>query len=346
MHINDILDAAIKKGISDIHLAVHKRPILRHDGALMEQEEFPVLESTDIQQLVNDVLSDHQKQELDTERELGFVYTLNNAYRFRVNVFWEQGYLTLVARFIPSEIPTMEAIALPPIAYDFTKWEQGLVLLTGQTGNGKSTTLASMIDHINHERAANIITFEDPIEFVFKSDKSVVRQREYGHDFKSFENSLKFVVRHDPDVIMVGEMRDPETISTTITIAETGHLVYSTLHTYDAPQTINRIIDYFPADQQQQIRLQLAMTLRGVISQLLVPKVGGGRVAVREIMVLTPAIANLIRENKIEHIKSMIQTGGDQGMMTMDQCLHDLYQKKLITEEVARAHLQDPRVLG
>ncbi|MBI4599818.1 PilT/PilU family type 4a pilus ATPase [Candidatus Uhrbacteria bacterium] len=346
MHINDILDAAIKKGISDIHLAVHKRPILRHDGDLIEQEEFPVLEQADIEQVVYEVLSEHQKKELESERELGLVYSLKDTYRFRVNVFWEQGHLTLVARFIPSEIPTMEQIALSPIAFEFTKWQQGLVVLTGQTGNGKSTTLASMIDHINHTRAANIITFEDPIEFVFKSDKSVVRQREFGHDFKSFGNSLKFVVRHDPDVIMVGEMRDPETISTTITIAETGHLVYSTLHTYDAPQTIHRIIDYFPADQQEQIRLQLAMTLRGVISQLLVPKVGGGRVAVREVMVLTPAIANLIRENKIEHIKSMIQTGGDQGMMTMDQCLQDLYQKKLISEEVARAHLQDPRILG
>ncbi len=346
MQINEILDAAIQKNSSDVHLAVHKHPILRLDGKLVEQDQFPILESPDIQGIVYPVLSDHQKEELEKERELGFVYTLNNTNRFRVNVFWEQGYLTLVARYIPSDIPSMESLELPPVTYEFTKLEQGLILLTGQTGNGKSTSLASMIDHINHQRSANIITFEDPIEFIFKSDKSIVRQREYGHDFMSFQKSLKFVVRHDPNVIMVGEMRDPETIGTTITIAETGHLVFSTIHTYDASQTIHRIIDYFPSDQQSQVRMQLAMTLRGVISQLLVPKVGGGRVAVREILVNTPGIANLIRENKIEHIPSMIQTGSDHGMVTMDQALHDLYTKGLITEDTARAHMQDTRLLG
>ncbi len=256
-----------------------------------------------------------------------------------MNIFWDQGRLALAARAIPSTIPSMEQVGLPKVAYDFTTLDKGLIILTGQTGNGKSTSLAAMIDHINKERAAHIITFEDPIEFVFKSERSIVRQRELGHDFMSFEKSLKFVVRHDPNVIMVGEMRDPETIATTITLAETGHLVLTTLHTFDAAQTIYRIIDYFPSDQQDQIRLQLALTLRGIISQLLVPKVGGGRVPAREILVNTPAIANLIRENKIEHIPSILQTGHDHGMVTMDQCLQDLLSKKLITEDTARAHM-------
>lgn len=339
MTIEEILNLTIKKNSSDVHLAIHKRPCFRVDGQLVEQEELPVLEDEELKSVILAPLSEHQKQELETERELAFVYSLPDQHRFRVNVFWDQGRLALAARAIPSSIPTMEQVGLPDVAYDFTTMDKGLVILTGQTGNGKSTSLAAMIDHINKNRAAHIITFEDPIEFVFKSERSIVRQREFGHDFTSFEKSLKFVVRHDPNVIMVGEMRDPETISTTITLAETGHLVLTTLHTFDAAQTIYRIIDYFPSDQQDQIRLQLALTLRGIISQLLVPKVGGGRVPAREILVNTPAIANLIRENKIEHIPSMLQTGQDHGMVTMDQCLQDLLVKKQITEETARAHM-------
>lgn len=339
MTLDDILNLAIQKKSSDIHLAIHKRPCFRVDGNLVEQEEFPVLEDEELKSVILGPLSDHQKKELETERELAFVYSLPDRHRFRVNVFWDQGRLALAARSIPSSIPSMEEVALPKVAYDFTTLDKGLVILTGQTGNGKSTSLAAMVDHINRTRAAHIITFEDPIEFVFKSESSIVRQRELGHDFNSFEKSLKFVVRHDPNVIMVGEMRDPETIQTTITLAETGHLVFTTLHTFDAAQTIYRIIDYFPSDQQDQIRLQLALTLRGIMSQLLLPKVGGGRIAAREILVNTPAIANLIRENKIEHIPSMLQTGQDHGMTTMDQCLQDLLAKKLITEDVARAHM-------
>lgn len=341
MSINEILELAIQKKSSDVHLAVHKHPILRMDGSLVEQTELGVLESEDIRALIDPLLSVKQRKELEDDRELGFVYTLGESHRFRVNVFWDQGKLALVARFIPSEIPTMEAIDLPQAAFDFCALEKGLVIITGQTGNGKSTSLAAMIDHINHTRPAHVITFEDPIEFVFKSDKSIVRQRELGHDFNSFEKSLKFVVRHDPNVVMVGEMRDPETIQTTITLAETGHLALSTLHTYDAAQTIYRIIDYFPADQQTQIRLQLALTLRGIISQLLLPKVGGGRVPAREILVNTPAISNLIRENKIEHINSTIQTGSEHGMITMDQAIQDLYSKGVITEETARLHMRE-----
>lgn len=338
MAIDDILNSAIAKNSSDIHLAIHKRPVFRMDGQLLEQEEFPVLEDEELKSVILEKLSDYQKKELENERELALVYTLPDRHRFRVNVFWDQGRLALAARAIPSSIPTMEQVDLPKVAYDFLSLDKGLIILTGQTGNGKSTSLAAMIDHINKTRAAHIITFEDPIEFVFKSESSIVRQREYGADFTSFEKSLKFVVRHDPNVIMVGEMRDPETIATTITLAETGHLVLTTLHTFDAAQTIYRIIDYFPSDQQDQIRLQLALTLRGIISQLLLPKVGGGRVPAREILVNTPAIANLIRENKIEHIPSILQTGQDHGMQTMDQCLQDLLGKKLITEDIARAH--------
>lgn len=339
MTLDDILNLSIQKGSSDIHLAIHKRPCFRVDGRLVEQEEFEVLEDEALKQVITEKFTEYQHQELEKERELAFVYSLPGNHRFRVNVFWDQGRLALAARAIPSSVPSMEQIGLPKIAYDLLTLDKGLIILTGQTGNGKSTSLAAMIDHINQTRDAHIITFEDPIEFVFKSQSSIVRQREYGHDFTSFEKSLKFVVRHDPNVIMVGEMRDPETISTTITLAETGHLVLTTLHTFDAAQTIYRIIDYFPSDQQDQIRLQLALTLRGIISQLLVPKIGGGRVPAREILVNTPAIANLIRENKIEHIPSMLQTGHDHGMVTMDQCLQDLLAKKLITEETARAHM-------
>lgn len=339
MTLDDILNLSIQKGSSDIHLAIHKRPCFRVDGRLVEQEEFEVLEDEALKQVITEKFTEYQHQELEKERELAFVYSLPGNNRFRVNVFWDQGRLALAARAIPSSVPSMEQIGLPKVAYDLLTLDKGLIILTGQTGNGKSTSLAAMIDHINQTRDAHIITFEDPIEFVFNSKSSIVRQREYGHDFTSFEKSLKFVVRHDPNVIMVGEMRDPETISTTITLAETGHLVLTTLHTFDAAQTIYRIIDYFPSDQQDQIRLQLALTLRGIISQLLVPKVGGGRVPAREILVNTPAIANLIRENKIEHIPSMLQTGHDHGMVTMDQCLQDLLTKKLISEETARAHM-------
>ena len=333
-----LLEKAVEKSASDVHIVVDRQPVLRIDGRLTSLDSYPSLTPEMLKQMVDDVLSDEQQEALSATRELGFVYELEDSSRFRINLFWEQGNLALAARLIPSHIPTMEEIEMPPAGYDFTKTKNGLVLVTGQTGMGKSTTLAAMIDHINHTRAANIITYEDPIEFVFESDRSLIRQRQLGSDALSLKESLKYVVRHDPDIIVIGELRDPETISMAISLAETGHLVFSTLHTFNAPQTIHRIIDFFPSNHQEQIRLQLAITLKGIISQQLLPRIPKGRVAAREVLVNTHAVANLIRENKIELIQSVIQTSADVGMITMRQSLKKLSEDGTISADEAMAH--------
>jgi len=341
-----ILQLAIDRQASDVHIMALRRPILRIDGILVECEGFDVVDPDVFEKAMLAELSEHQQEFLKNTRELGFVQHMKSGHRFRVNLFWERGNLALAARLIPVVIPTMHDVDLPAAAKAFTQLDQGLVLITGQTGQGKSTTLAAMIDHINQERALNIITFEDPIEFVIQPKKSIVRQRELGTDINSVKESLKYVVRHDPDVIVVGEMRDPETISMTVTLAETGHLVFSTLHTFDASQTIHRIIDSFPPQQQIQIRLQLAMTLRGIISQRLIPRAAEkGRVAAREILINNAAIANLIRENKVEQIPTVLQTGNATGMLTMDQHLVQLCKDKIITKEVAKTHILHPELL-
>src|SRR3989344_3254679 len=252
----------------------------------------------------------------------------------------------MVARVISSKIPTMEDIKMPEIAYKLLGMKQGLVLITGPTGCGKSTTLAAMIDYINTNRSANIITLEDPIEFLFTPNKSIIKQRQLHTDMITFESALIHVLRQDPNVIMVGEMRDLATIAATVTLAETGHLVLATLHTHNAAQTIDRIIDIFPSHQQQQIRLQVSMTLKAVISQQLIPKEKGGRIAAREVMINTPAIANLVRENKIAQIKTDIQTSAQEGMITMDQDLINLYSQKLISKETAQSHMASPEMLN
>lgn len=344
--LHDILQLSIEREASDIHIMAFRCPIFRIDGILAESPEFDVVNPVSLETMVFKELSEAQQDSLREVRELGFVYRMKSGHRFRVNIFWERGFLALAARLIPVVIPSMREVDLSFAATACTQLDQGLVLITGQTGQGKSTTLAAMIDHINQERALNIITFEDPIEFLIAPKKSIVRQRELGSDIVSIKDSLKYVVRHDPDVIVVGEMRDPETISMTITLAETGHLVFSTLHTFDAAQTIHRIIDSFPPEQQVQIRLQLAMTLRAIISQRLVPRAEGrGRVAAREILINNAAVANLIRENKVEQIPTVLQTGNASGMMTMDQHLVSLYKSSIITKETARAHLLRPELL-
>lgn len=343
--LDDILREAVDRSASDTHIMAFRKPIFRIDGVLVESERFEEIDPQKFQDTMFANLSDVQEQFLRTERELGYVHHLETGHRFRVNLFWERGHLAFAARLVPVIIPTMDEIDLPPIVRSFTKLDQGLILITGQTGHGKSTTLAAMVNAINKERSLNIITFEDPIEFVMQPVKSIIRQRELGSDITSMKDSLKYVVRHDPDVIVVGEMRDPETIGTTITLAETGHLVFSTLHTFDAPQTIHRILDSFPSEQQTQIRLQLAMTLRGIISQRLVKRAAGGRIAARELLINTPAVSNLIRENKIEQIATQLQTGNTHGMTTMDQCLRSLYEKAEITKEEALAHMLSPKDL-
>jgi twitching motility protein PilT len=340
--IDKYLKIAVEQKASDVHLIVGKPPLLRIDGQLVELENESVLTSKTIKEIVYPIMTALQKDRFEIDRELDLSYEIKKSNRCRVNLHFERDNIGLVARVIPTEIPTMEQLLMPKIAYDLMKMKDGLILLTGPTGCGKSTTLASMIELINQERASNIITLEDPIEFSFESKKSIIKQRQLGSDMISFSEALKHIVRQDPNVVMVGEMRDLETISSAITLAETGHLVLATLHTYNAAQTIDRIIDIFSPHQQSQIRMQISMTLNGIISQRLVPKIGGGRIAAREILINTPATSNLVRENKISQIKTVIQTGSKIGMVTMDQDLKDLYNKKKITKETAMAYLLNP----
>ncbi len=333
MDIKDIFFHAAEKKASDVHILVGRSPILRIDGTLFEMEGMKPFDHKTIQELLSGILTSDEQRIFNEEKEIGCIIECGESGRFRVNAYWGQGTPTIVARHISLRIPSMEEIGLSRVGHTLSKFRQGLVLVTGRKGVGKSTTLAAIIDHINTYRAEHIITFEDPIEYVFGAKKSIIMQRQLGRDFRSFHESLKFVPRHDPDIIVVGEMRDVETISAVITLAETGHLIFSTLHTCNAAQTINRIIDAFPVHQQTQIRLQLSLTLRGVISQQLIRKVDGGRVAAREILVNTPALAHCIREGKIEQIPSIIQTGASEGMVTMDKSLLELYRSGVISQE-------------
>ncbi|MDD5110028.1 MAG: PilT/PilU family type 4a pilus ATPase [Patescibacteria group bacterium] len=345
MTLDELFRIAVDRKASDLHLVVGLPPIVRIDGALQQLSAKPKLTATEIRSLLNSILTEKQKTILENEKELDLSYELRGAGRFRVNCHWEKDCLGMVARVISKDIPTLEHINVPPIVYDLLQLQQGLILVTGPTGCGKSTTLAAMINHINIQRSVNIITLEDPIEFVFTPIKSIIKQRQLNTDMLSFGNALVHVLRQDPNVIMVGEMRDLETIGTTITLAETGHLVLATLHTHNAAQTMDRIIDIFPPHQQPQIRLQLSITLRAILSQRLIPRKEGGRVATREVLINTPAVANLVRENKIAQIKSVLQTSAEEGMVTMDQDLINLYRKEEISKETAQFHMLNPELL-
>lgn len=341
--IDNLFKIAAERQASDLHLLVGQPPVLRIDGKLVELTEFPVLTQADAQRLVFSILNKEQQQRYTLEREMDLSYEVPGVSRYRVNIHWEKGNVGLVARVVKSKIPNMEELYLPEVVYNLTRIKQGLILMTGPTGCGKSTTLAAMIDLINKERNDHIVTLEDPIEFLFESNKSYIRQRQLEKDFLSFADALKHVVRQDPNVIMVGEMRDLETIAAAITVAETGHLVLATLHTLNASQTVDRIIDVFPPHQQEQVRLQLALELRGVISQQLIPKINGGRIAAREIMLNTPAVSNLIRENKVAQLKSVIQTSADEGMVSLDQDLKRLVQEGLIDKDIAQMYMSNPK---
>lgn len=343
--INELFTTAVKRGASDIHLVANMHPLLRIDGVLTPLEDLPVLAAEDTEKLCRSVLNEQQWEVFAGDREMDVSYEIPKLSRFRVNLLWEKNYAGLVARVISASIPTMEEIGMPQIVYDLLRIKQGLILVTGPTGCGKSTSLAAMIELVNQERTVHIVTLEDPIEFIYKPKKSIIRQRQLGTDMLSFAQGLKHVLRQDPNVILVGEMRDLETIASTITLAETGHLVLATLHTLNAAQTVDRIIDVFPPYQQPQVRLQLSLFLKGIVSQQLLPRVQGGRIASREILINTPAIANLIRENKIAQIKTAIQTSAEEGMQTMDQDLKRLYDQGLIAEEVAEAHMANPQHL-
>jgi len=342
MKLDDLLAVAVEKQASDLHIAVEKPPILRIDGVLTSIEGEDTLTPEKAEELVFNILSDSQKERLIEDREIDISYEIPNISRFRINIHWEKENIGLVARVVTSLTPTMKELDMPKVVYNLLDEKQGLILVTGPTGCGKSTSLAAMINYINSTRSSHIITLEDPIEFIYKPKKSIIKQRQLGSDMISFSDALKHVLRQDPNVILVGEMRDLETIAATITLAETGHLVLATLHTYSAAQTVDRIIDVFPPYQQSQVRLQLSMFLKGVISQQLVPKVTKGRVAAREILINTPAIGNLIRENKIAQIKTVIQTGVANGMKTMDQDLKRLYKEGTISKDMAKSYMMNP----
>jgi len=347
--IDKIFETAVKLKASDIHIAINRPPIFRIDGNLIEMEGAKPLPKQEGEELVFEILSEKQKDTLSTKRDLDLSYEIKDISRFRVNCFWERNNVALAARIIEPNIPTMDELMMPKIVHELMMLKQGLILVTGPTGCGKSTSLAAMINFINKERDDHIITLEDPIEFIYppKGDgKSLIVQRQLGTDMFSFAQALKYVLRQDPNVILVGEMRDLETIAATITLAETGHLVLATLHTYNAAQTVDRIIDVFPPYQQNQVRLQLSLFLKGIISQQLLPKKGGGRIASREILVNTPAISNLIRENKIPQIKTVIQTSAEEGMFTMDQDLKRLFEEEYIEKDVAKSYMATPSLLN
>ena len=341
-----LLSIAKAHHASDLHITVGVRPKCRISGTLYEMDGFEKLTPAMTKELVESMFGPKQKATMEATGEVDFAYTDTRVGRFRVNAFHQRGSYAAVLRIVASDIPTPEALGIPEAVLGLTKKKRGLVLVTGPTGSGKSTTLASLIDVINKERNEHIITLEDPIEYLHKHNRSIVNQREIGLDTDSYGNALRAALREDPDIILVGEMRDLETISTAITAAETGHLVFSTLHTIGAASTIDRIIDIFPTNQQQQVRVQLAMVLEGVISQSLLPIASGnGRVAAFEVMLASPAIRSLIREAKTHQIQSTIQTSRALGMITMDDALYELYASGTVTREVAMTYAQDQQYL-
>jgi twitching motility protein PilT len=344
--IQELLGHVLALDASDLHVTVGAKPTVRIHGDLKPLDQYEILEPDQVRRMIYAILTQRQRERLEQDLELDLSYSLPGRGRFRVNVYFQRDALGAAFRFIPFVIRTVDELGLPPQCGDFARLPRGLVLVSGPTGSGKSTTLASLIDVVNTEREVHIMTVEDPIEYLHRHKRAVVNQREVGADTHSFSNALKHVLRQDPDVILVGEMRDLETISTAVTAAETGHLVFATLHTQDAPQTIDRIIDAFPPHQQQQIRVQLSTTLQGVITQQLLQTWDGrGRVVACEVMVTTPAIRNLIREAKVYQVYSAMQAGARYGMRTMDQALAYLVTNGKISMELAKQRCHDPQEL-
>jgi len=345
--VPELLEVMLERGASDLHLTVGTPPAIRLHGDLVRLDEYPVLESRGLQGMIYAILPQKMRERLEQELELDMSYSLPGRARFRVNVYFQRDSLGAAFRLIPYEIKSIESLQLPSVVAELARYPRGFVVVTGPTGSGKSTTLAGMVDIVNRERRSHIMTVEDPIEFLHGHQSCVVNQREVGSDTHSFSKALKHVLRQDPDVILVGEMRDLETIATAITAAETGHLVFATLHTQDAPQTIDRIIDVFPPHQQQQVRVQLATTLQGVVTQQLLQTADGqGRVVAVEVLICTPAVRNLIREGKVHQIYSIMQAGGRFGMQTMDQSLADLVKGGKITQQLAYERCHDPEELS
>src|SRR5215210_5278413 len=343
---SDILIEVVKQKASDLHLTAGAPPMIRQKGSLVPLPGMPKLTPTDTREIIYAILNSTQRQRLETEWQIDFAYSVPGHGRFRVNSYFQRGTLAAAFRLIPSETVPLEKLGMPPVIRTFAKKPRGIVLVTGPTGSGKSTTLASIINEINETRDEHILTIEDPIEFLHNHKKCIVNQRELGADAMSFALALKAALRQDPDVILVGEMRDMETIGTALTAAETGHLVFATLHTQDAPQTVDRIIDVFPPAQQQQVRVQLSVSLQGIVTQQLMPTADGqGRCVGVEVLVPTPAVRNLIREGKTHQIYSTLQTGGSHGMQTMDAALVELMRAGKISRELAEARSASPEEL-
>jgi twitching motility protein PilT len=346
LSIDALLERMVTRNASDLHITVGSAPAMRVHGALERYQDVPDLSPEDTHQMLYRILSTEQQKLLEINRQIDFAHSIPGLARFRVNVFFQRGTLGAAFRLIPSDIKTLEELGIPRTLHTLTEKPRGLVLVTGPTGSGKSTTLAALIDEINRKRAEHILTIEDPVEFVHRHKRCIVNQREIGPDAPSFAEALRAALREDPDVILLGEMRDLETISTAITAAETGHLVFATLHTQSAPSTVDRIIDAFPAAQQEQVRVQLAATLQGICTQALLPTPGGtGRVPALEILFPDDAVRNLIRQGKVEQVYSVMQTSTSKGMQTMEQSLADLVLRKVIALDEALSRSSRPEQL-
>lgn len=345
LKIENLLEYVVKQDASDLHLTVGVPPMVRVDGSLHPVPGMPPLTAQEVEKLIFSVVDEVQKDILLKDMEVDFSFAFGDIARFRANAYHQKGNLGLALRLIPTKIRTIEDLGLPKIVNNFADFPRGLVLVTGPTGSGKSTTLAAMVDKINREKSLHIITVEDPIEYTHNHNKSVIEQREVHYDTRSFAAALRSVLREDPDVVLIGEMRDLETIAAAITIAETGHLVLATLHTNNAAQSVDRMIDVFPPHQQQQIRVQLSNILQAIVSQRLLPAIGGGRIAAAEILVANPAVRNIIREGKTHQLDAVIQTGGEEGMQTMDKTLSSLVKTGKITLEQAKGFAIDVKEL-
>lgn len=343
--LKELLDTTLNQKASDFHISVGHPPILRIAGRLISLVRRRKISPEDAQGLAFELMTEEQQKKFLAQKEIDFSYKFENKARFRVNIYFQNGYISCALRLVPNKISTVEELNLPSILHEFIRPSQGFILITGPSSQGKSTTMAALIDEINHTRAIHIITIEDPIEYLFTDDRSIIDQRELERDTMSFSRALKSTFRQDPDVIMVGEMRDPETISAAITAAETGHLVLATLHTNSASQSIHRIVDTFPGSQQNQIRAQLSGSLLGIVSQRLVPRIKGGLIPACEIMLNTPAVANLIRENKVHEIPMIIETSAEIGMISLNRYLADLVRAKEVSLDSAKNYSLNPSEL-
>lgn len=343
--LRELLEQMVQMGASDLHLTAGSPPVVRVDGKL-QRLPHDIMGSEDTKKIAYSMLNEKQRLKFEQNWELDFSFGIESMSRFRANVFMQRGNAAVALRQIPYEIKTFEELGLPKVISEFSKLPRGLVLVTGPTGSGKSTSLAAVIDKINKERPVHIITVEDPIEYLHRHQLGLINQREVYSDTPSFSSALKYALREDPDVVLVGEMRDLETIQAALQISETGHLAFATLHTNSCAETINRIVDVFPTNQQEQIRVALSFTLQAVVSQTLIPKIGGGRCLAMELMVATPAVRAIIRDDKVHQLYSMIQSGQKYGMKTMNQALADLYQSGKITINDAMSHSQSPQELS